>query len=209
MRDIDLLSEQKTVHPLATSLATLPKKAMKLYEVLAEELAHAIYTGTVKLGERLPSVRQASKNRGMSPSAVFEAYYLLEKRGLIQARERAGYFVAVGAKELPPQPENLTEEDSRCSMVNISETVFQILESTRMRDIVPLGSAFPRPQQYPWVGLARSMTSGLANMDPWSSVDDLLQGNEAMRRQIALRYLIGGLMCRPMTSLLRTAHWMP
>lgn len=166
---------------------------MKLYEALAEEIADAISTGTVKCGERLASVRQASKSRGVSASTVFEAYYLLEKRGLIQARERSGYFVVVGAKELPPEPEHLTEEDSCCTTVNVSDMVFQILESTRMREIVPLGSAFPSPQLYPWAGLARSMTSSLAKMDPWSTVADLFQGNEELRRQIALRYLVGGL----------------
>ena len=31
------------------------------------------------------------------------------------------------------------------------------------------------------------------HLDPWSTVDDLTPGNEGLRRQIALRYLIDGL----------------
>ena len=41
------------------------------------------------VGDRLPSVRQISTSRGVSVSTVFEAYYLLEARGLI----RGGRFV--------------------------------------------------------------------------------------------------------------------
>ena len=78
---------------------------MKRYEALAEEIAQSIRTGVMKPGDRLPSVRQSSANRGVSPSTVFEAYYLLEARGLVRARERSGYYVLGGAKALPPEPE--------------------------------------------------------------------------------------------------------
>ncbi|MGV3740918.1 MAG: GntR family transcriptional regulator, partial [Burkholderiaceae bacterium] len=61
---------------------------MKRYEALAEEMAESIRTGVMKAGDRLPSVRKASTSRNVSPSTVFEAYYLLEARGLIRARER-------------------------------------------------------------------------------------------------------------------------
>ncbi|WP_420488450.1 GntR family transcriptional regulator [Paraburkholderia phytofirmans] len=41
---------------------------------------------------RLPSVRQASSSYRVSPSTVFQAYYTLERRGLIVARPRSGYL---------------------------------------------------------------------------------------------------------------------
>ncbi len=66
---------------------------MKKYELLAEDMEALITSGTIKPGERLPSVRQTITARHLSPSTVFEAYYLLEARGLIEARPRSGYFV--------------------------------------------------------------------------------------------------------------------
>ena len=54
---------------------------MKLYETLAAELAQSIQDGVLRIGDRLPSVRQASTSRAISPSTVFQAYYLLEARG--------------------------------------------------------------------------------------------------------------------------------
>lgn len=165
---------------------------MKLYEALAEDIAQAIRTSVLKLGDRLPSVRQASASRGVSPSTVFEAYYLLEARGLIRARERSGYFVIAGTKTLPPEPELASRPDGNSTAVDVSQLVFDILESTRTRDVVPFGSAFPSPLLFPLARLGRSMVSAIQKMDPWSTVDDLTPGNPALRRQIALRYLVDG-----------------
>jgi DNA-binding transcriptional MocR family regulator len=166
---------------------------MKRYEALAEDIAQSIRTGVLKLGDRLPSVRQASTSRSVSPSTVFEAYYLLEGRGLIRARERSGYFVIAGSKVLPPEPEFASDAEGDSTSVDVSRLVFDILESTRTRDVVPFGSAFASPLLFPLPKLARSMASAVQKMDPWSSVDDLTPGCAALRRQIALRYLIDGL----------------
>lgn len=166
---------------------------MKRYEVLAEEIAQSIRTGVMKLGDRLPSVRQASASRGVSPSTVFEAYYLLEARGLIRARERSGYYVIAGARTLPPEPEISSSHTGDSTSVDVSSLVFDVLESVRARDVVPFGSAFPSPLLFPLPRLARSMAASVQAMDPWSTVDDLTPGNADLRRQIALRYLADGL----------------
>jgi DNA-binding transcriptional MocR family regulator len=166
---------------------------MKLYEAYAEEIAQSIRTGVMKLGDRLPSVRQASASRGVSPSTVFEAYYLLEARGLIRARERSGYFVLAGAKAQLPEPGSPADQGGDSQAVDVSELVFEILESAKARDVVPFGSAFPSPLLFPLQRLARSMASSVQAMDPWSSVDDISPGNASLRRQIALRYLADGM----------------
>ncbi len=166
---------------------------MKRYEALAEDIAQSIRSGIMKLGDRLPSVRQASASRGVSPSTVFEAYYLLEARGLVRARERSGYYVIAGATSLPPEPELVSHPHGDTSLVDVSELVFNVLESTRSRDVVPFGSAFPSPMLFPFARLARAMSSSMQQMDPWSTVDDLTPGNANLRRQIALRYLVDGL----------------
>ena len=166
---------------------------MKRYEVLADEIAQSIRSGVMKPGDRLPSVRQASANRAVSPSTVFEAYYLLEARGLIRARERSGYYVIDRAKPLLPEPEISSGPDGGSTSVDVSNLVFEVLESARARDVVPFGSAFPSPLLFPLQRLARSMASSVRAMDPWNTVDDLTPGNAGLRRQVALRYLADGL----------------
>ncbi len=160
---------------------------MKRYEVLADDLAAAIAAGRLRAGDRLPSVREASRDRGVSASTVFEAYYLLEARGLIEARPRSGYFVRTAAMTpLEPQASApRTEERS----VEVSELVFDVLGLTRNRSVVPLGSAFPSPTLYPLDKLALALGKATRGLDPWRTVEDLSPGSAELRRQIGLRYL--------------------
>lgn len=166
---------------------------MKRYEKLASDIARSIQEGTLCRGEKLPSIRKTSLSRKISPSTVFQAYYLLESRGLISVRERSGYFVTGGAVGLPELPEPALDNNSKVMQVDVSELVFEILESTRARKVVPLGSAFPSPLLFPMARLARTMSACVQAMDPWITVTDISPGDANLRRQIALRYMIDGL----------------
>ena len=166
---------------------------MKRYEALAEDIARSIRAGLLKPGDRLPSVRQASAARELSPATVFQAYYLLEGRGLVESRARSGYYVTGSAPRLPPEPEGPSRPDGESRAVDVSELVFQVLQSTMTRDVVPLGSAFPSPLLFPLERLGRALATAALHLDPWSTVDDLTPGNAALRRQVALRYVIDGM----------------
>ena len=79
---------------------------MKRYEQLADLLAADIRSGQRAPGSRMPSIRTLTAQHGISPSTAFQAYYRLEEKGLVRARERSGYFVT-GAVALPaPLPRN-------------------------------------------------------------------------------------------------------
>ena len=160
---------------------------MKRYEALAQEVAESIAHGQLRPGERVPSVREASRSRGVSPSTVFEAYYLLEARGLIEARPRSGYFVShtVNWQQEPESSRPVTKERA----VEVSELVFQVLGHAKNRALVPMGSAFPSPLLFPLPKLALATGKALRRLDPWRTVEDLSPGSAALRRQIGLRYL--------------------
>ncbi|NRF71251.1 PLP-dependent aminotransferase family protein [Aquincola sp. S2] len=163
---------------------------MKRYEALAREVAETITKGQLLPGERLPSVRETSRSRGVSPSTVFEAYYLLEARGLIEARPRSGYFVSHGiAQQIEPEASTpVTNERA----VEVSELVFHVLGDAKNRTLVPLGSAFPSPTLFPLPKLAVALGRAVRRLDPWRTVEDLSPGSPALRRQIGLRYLAMG-----------------
>lgn len=163
---------------------------MKRYETLADEVAASIAGGQLRPGDRVPSVRETSKNRGVSPSTVFEAYYLLEARGLIEARPRSGYFVSHAAARSSEPATSAPEAGER--EVEVSELVFQVLGHATQRTLVPLGSAFPSPALFPLPKLALALGKATRRLDPWRTVEDLSPGSAALRRQIGLRYLAMG-----------------
>ena len=166
---------------------------MKRYQALADDITRSIHAGLLKPGDRLPSVRTASAARGVSPATVFQAYYMLEARGLVESRPRSGYYVARAAARLPPEPEAASRPDGESRDVDVSALVFEVLESAMTHDVVPLGSAFPSPLLFPLERIGRAVAAAAVRLDPWSTVDDLTPGNAELRRQIALRYLIDGI----------------
>jgi DNA-binding transcriptional MocR family regulator len=164
---------------------------MTRYERYAQEITELIKNQTLRAGDRLPSVRQASTHRKISPATVFAAYYLLEARGLIEARARSGYYVTAQTQPRQAEPDTALP-NGQSSAVAISNLVFEVLESTRQGDVVPLGSAFPSPALFPLDRLARCLTPSMRQLAPQRLVEDLTLGNERLRRQINLRYTMGG-----------------
>lgn len=165
---------------------------MKRYEALAEALSRDIRSGTLPPGTKMPSIRTIVTQYGVSPSTAFQAYYRLEERGLVRARERSGYYVA-GMAGRALSPPVMTRSRKVSTSVDISDLVFSVLDAARNPHLVQLGSAFPSPELFPWARLGKSLARAGRAVDPWLSVADLPPGNPVLRQQIALRYLGAGI----------------
>lgn len=161
---------------------------MRLYQELADQLAGLIREGTLKPGDRVPSVREICRERRVSPATAMRAYELLESRGLVETRPRSGYYVSAPVRDAAPEPRR-ARSTARSTRVDVSELVFQLLDAVRDRQVIPLGSAFPSPLLFPWAKLARYLGSSARRMDPWTTVEGLSPGSSELRRQIARRYL--------------------
>jgi DNA-binding transcriptional MocR family regulator len=169
---------------------------MKLYKQLADDLTVLIRQGTLKPGDRVPSVREISRERGMSTATVIHAYELLEGQGLIETRPRSGYYVGTQPATPAPHP-RISRPSPRSTLLDVSELVFEVLESLRNRSVVPMGSAFPSPKLFPLHKLASALCMSARQMDPWSTVEDLPGGSAELRRQISRRYLRAGATVSP------------
>ena len=158
------LSPRSIADPFKVVPASLPRQTasqrepMKRYEKFADDIAELIRSGVLGPGQRVPSVRYASQTYGVSPSTVFQAYYLLERRGLIRARPRSGYFVNNNALRQFSEPV-ISTQASESTEVDVSELVFSVLDSIKDPQTVPFGSAFPSPTLFPLQRLARSLAS--------------------------------------------------
>ena len=79
----------------------LNEKGM-LYIKLYEEIKSAVSNGILKKGERLPSVREAATQLGVSRTTVENAYTKLCIEGIIESKPQKGYFV-IGIPETSPK----------------------------------------------------------------------------------------------------------
>ncbi len=164
---------------------------VKLYRTVTQEIGAMIRDGSLAAGDQLPSVRALSQSRKVSPATVLKAYEALEANGLVEARPRSGYYVR--EIQTAPMPPRTSRPRSNSTRLAVSDLVFETLEASRNREVVPLGSAFPSPMQFPWPKLARTLSSSARHLDPWSTVESLPPGSVDLRRQIAKRYLALGM----------------
>src|SRR2546425_5282766 len=90
---------------LASHAASLLDSEETLYKQVALRISELIEHGTLRPGERVPSVRKCSAQQSVSIATVMQAYRVLEDRGMIEGRPQSGYYVRAQRWSPPPEPE--------------------------------------------------------------------------------------------------------
>lgn len=166
-----------------------------LYERLAERLRRQIRGGTLRAGERLPSLRRLHRDQRVSLATVLEAYLQLEREGLVEARPRSGYYVRAPAASAPRA---LTARHATRSPQPVrNPALLGVLDVLGRRDMIPLHAATPAPELLPTAALAAATARALRR-DPGAALGYAVpQGLPALRARIALRYARCGLDIDP------------
>ncbi len=155
-----------------------------LYRRLADELATAVRAGSLRPGQRLPSIRALSRQRQVSVSSVLGALRWLEREGWVEARPRSGYFVRprpAAAMGVPPAAATIPLEGT-------AERVYRIFKAGVEQDLVPLAAAFPGPSLYPHKALARHLQQVVRQRpEVLTTYLENPIGEPALRQQIARR----------------------
>jgi len=60
---------------------------------LIEQVKHAVETGALRAGDRLPTIRQVAVDLVMNPNTVVRAYRELEHEGVVEVKHGSGAFV--------------------------------------------------------------------------------------------------------------------
>ena len=166
------------------------------YERVAAEIAHLIESGTFRPGDGIPSVRQLSRQKKVSVTTVLQAYYLLEARGLIEARPRSGFYVRTTLPSALPEPE-ISSPEPDPTQVSVRELVMMVLRDTLNPDLIQLGAAHPNPDLLATKKLNRIMASVARRIGEESGLYDLPPGCKALRVQIAQRAVAAGCSLTP------------
>ncbi|MCG3119245.1 MAG: Histidinol-phosphate aminotransferase [bacterium] len=162
-----------------------------LYEQVAHQIQGLIEQGTLRPGERIPSVRRFSAQNGVSISTVMQAYALLEDHGVIEARPQSGYYVRLRSRELPPEPA-ISHPPLAAARVNVPDLVIRIHEAIENPDIVPFGAACPSLDLLPSRKLNRALGAILRRTNYAGVTYQSALGNQPLRHQISRRALDWG-----------------
>ncbi len=169
---------------------------LPLYEEVAQRISYLIEQGSLRPGDRVPSIRNLSKQLQVSINTVKEAYSQLEDRRLLEARPQSGYYVRARLPELPAEPvvDRPALSPSDVSLCDVYQMVMRdLLDPTLMQ----LGLAMPNPQLLPIDKLNRMLTRETRRFPEQSVAYQLPPGNLRLRQQIAQRLLGSGCTLSP------------
>ncbi len=161
------------------------------YEQLAKELACLISDGTLRSGERLPSVRHLAEQKRLSVSTVVQALRCLESRGMVEARPQSGFFVR---QHVAPHPAPVSRPTPDAAMkVDVTQRLVQVLQSGMQPGIAPLAAALPAPQLLPVSALHR-LYAGVARRHPQllAGSSHVFMNDPSLVRQLVKRSLVWG-----------------
>lgn len=167
-----------------------------LYQQVAVRISELIEHGTLRPGERVPSVRQYSRQQNVSIATVTQAYRLLEDRGVLQARPQSGYYVRPQRWTPPPEP-GISKPAPRAVEVQVSDLVLQVVKAGRDPNLVRLGATLPNPEIFPIKALHRTMASVGRRSPLAANSYDAPPGNLALRTQVARRAIETGCTLGP------------
>lgn len=160
--------------------------ALFRYEEVANKVTGIIKNLNLKAGERVPSVRQVSKDLQVSMATVFQAYHLLEAKGLIISRPRSGYFVNAAVKNtLIQKPPG--KYIPLPSQVTLNNMIANMLKNIREFGVVNFSIVAPVNELLPISRMSKAVRDTLKDITGDSFQYPLIEGHPRLVKQIALQ----------------------
>jgi len=169
-----------------------------LYEEIAARVGGLIEQGTYRPGERIPSIRELSRQMQVSINTIMEAYAQLENRGMVEARPQSGYYVR--SRILEPKTnllKSMAEEEPVPCCVSLEEVPMRIMRTLSDPSMVPLGGGIPNPDLLPVDKLNRMLATEARRFRIQSVSYTGPRGTQRLRTQIAKRALSYGCTLSP------------
>ena len=155
-----------------------------LYIKIPKVIEEQILSGTLKLGEKLPSIRTVQKLYNVSLNTAKQAFLELESKSLIEPRPKSGHFVSKTSqrKFALPSVSTLNTVQKELSSEDLLKTVFDTLND---KNITQFSLGVPDQSLLPIAKLNKGVINAMRNLDGGGTNYETAQGNVNLRRTVA------------------------
>lgn len=155
-----------------------------LYLKITKVIAEQITSGTLKLGEKLPSIRSVKKLYNVSINTARQAFLELESKSLIESRPRSGYYVSKTSQRKLSLPSvgKLNHKDSEQPSEDLISKVFDTLKN---KDITQFSIGVPDKSLLPIAKLNKGIINAVRALEDGGTSYEPVQGSVNLRRTIA------------------------
>lgn len=158
------------------------------YEDVVNKVESLIESLQLKAGDKIPSVRNVSKQLGVSLTTVFQAYSILEARGVILSRPRSGYYISYSAKEGSTVVGDRWETYIPLpSQVEVNQMATVLMKNSRERGAVNFSILAPVNEFLPVLKLNKAVQASLKEIHSYNFQYPLVEGHGRLLKQISIR----------------------
>lgn len=163
------------------------------YDQVSRYIMELIDQGTLKPGDRVPSLRKLSQTLKVSISTINQAYLSLEDKHVLTARPQSGFYINTNLNHDIEKPKPIISASCQPRKVRFGQLFEEIFTISNNPRIAPFAAARPSMQLMPDKALMRE-TRSIISRNPAACMDYCFPpGHETLRQQIALRYAEMGL----------------
>lgn len=170
---------------------------MKRYEQVIDLIRQRIEKGTLKAGDKLPSVRQLHLDLGCSMTTIQHAYALLESDGTVVARPRSGFFVADRMAAATDFADSDHSNDPTDHPVSVDELAFRVTSLWHRSELEAFGALYPSRDLVGREKIDQHLRQVLRTQVRRIHEMDTPEGDPLLREVIGRRAVTKGIIVRP------------
>lgn len=157
---------------------------MNKYEQLAKELHQQIADGQFQANLKLPSVRQLCERHDLSMSTVVRALETLQQDGVIESRDRSGFYISPVIKHRSPEPEPsyILEKPTQ---IDNQELVLALMQSFYDPKVFNIGAAIPSSSFLPTKEVDKATRQAMRMPKYKRDKYQAMPGNRELLKQIS------------------------
>lgn len=160
-----------------------------LYRQVIDLVTENIVSGTLRPGDRLPSLRRMSTRIGVSIPTVRQAYVELERQRRVESRPQSGYYVrGLSGNELVLSAPKF-RRGAKPVAIGCRSLMDRVFDGIHQPNVLPFGITNPCMAKSAAKALHRTMKRVMARAEERSLGYAPGFGEPGLRRQIAWRYL--------------------
>lgn len=160
----------------------MPKEI--LYLKIAKIIEDQIASGTLQIGDKLPSIRTVQKIYDVSINTVKQAFLELESKSLIESKPKSGYYVSqnFNTKLALPSISKLNLSDKDKTPEDLISKVFNTLNN---KDITLFSLGVADKSMLPIAKLNKGVVKAMRTLEDSGTGYEPAQGNINLRRNVA------------------------
>lgn len=154
-----------------------------LYQKIAATIALQIKSAIRKTGDKLPSLRTISHEYGVSLNTAIQAYYELEKDGLIISRPKSGYIV--NYKPLRLSVPATTQPSIKYEGKGDEDLITEVYRNIEDMSVTRFSLGIPEDALLPTAKLNKELIRAMRSLPGSGNRYENSQGNLRLRKNIA------------------------